>query len=317
MPERELPARPNLEQYKKQAKNLVKDRADAVPEAVARIRHFHPGFRDLPEFAVQRASFKLSDAQLIIAREHAFESWPKFARYVAKLQRESVPLAGEEIHPSSFTERLRIDGIELTAETVLPEGAWGLVLFAHASGSGRYSPTNRFVAGVLNRGALGTIQINLLTEEEELGDIESQELQLDLRLLGRRIAAITDWIGGHRTLKGLGLGYLASGVGAAAALYAAGTRAGVVKAIVSHGGRPDLAGPWLAGVHAPVLLIVGEKDTVALGFSQSAMAPFPQRTDRKLAIIRGASRLFEEPGALEKSADLASDWFRRYLAVSL
>src|SRR5262249_30755136 len=152
-----------LEQYRKQAKNLVTDRAQAVPAALARIRHYHPRLREFPDLEIQRASFKLSDAQLIIAREHAFKSWPEFAKHVAKLQGDSISSSAQT---SPFVERVHVDGMEIDAEIVVPDHARGLVLFAHASGSGRYSPRNRSVAAALHHGALGTVHIDLLTQDE-------------------------------------------------------------------------------------------------------------------------------------------------------
>jgi len=292
MPERELPARPNLEQYKKQAKDLVEDHAEAAPEALMRIRHHHPRLRDLPELDVQRASFKLSDAQLVIAREHDFESWSKFARHVQALR---------GAQSNQFTALIPVDGIELAAEISLPENATGLVLLAHASGTGRYNPRNRYIADTLHRGALCMVQADLLTEEEELTDIETEVLRFDIRVLSRRIAAITDWIGRQPSLKSLGLGYFGSGTGAAAALHAVAERPRLGQAVVSCGGRPDLAGPWLWKVQAPTLFIVGSRETAALAFNHSAMTWFPRQTVRKIEIIDGARHLFEEKSALKKA----------------
>jgi len=304
MSERELPARPNLEQYKKQAKDLVKDRAEAAPDALLRIQRHHPRLADLPELDVQRASFKLSDAQLIIAREHAFESWAKFARHVQALH---------VAQSNQTTARIPVDGIELAAEVTGPKHATGLVLFAHASGTGRYNPRNLHLADTLHRGALCIVQTDLLTEDEELADIETEELRFDIPLLSRRIAAITNWIGRQPLLKDLGLGYFGSGTGAAAALHASAERPSLGQAVVSCGGRPDLAGPWLWKVQAPTLFIVGSKENAALAFNHSAMTWFPRQTVHKIEIIDGARHLFEEKSALEKSASLARDWFCRYL----
>lgn len=306
MPERELPNRPNLEQYKKQAKDLVRECARAAPEALARIRDYHPRLRGLPDLDIGRVSFKLSDAQLIIAREHAFESWPKFASHLKTLQPVSPS-------PCKFTGQVGIDGIELAAEVAVPENATGLVLFAHASGSSRYHPRNHYVVDVLRRAGLGTVLTDLLTEEEELSDIETGELQFDIRLLGRRIAAIADWIRHQPKLKDLALGYFGSGTGAAAALFAAAERPSLVHAVVSSGGRPDLAGPWLWRVQAPTLLIAGTKDTASLAFNHSAMAWFSRHTERKIVIIDAGNQRFEEKSELDRSVALAGDWFRRYL----
>jgi len=207
-----------------------------------------------------------------------------------------------------------LGGIELSADVSAPDRAKGLVLFAHGSGSSRHSPRNRHVANVLNRGSIGTILIDLLTEEEEALDVRTAELRFDIPLLGRRLAGITDWIGRQPGLNSLGLGYFGASTGAAAALVAAAERPDVVRAVVSRGGRPDLAGSALKGVLAPTLFIVGEDDTVVLGLNYSAMAQLPRQTKHKLEIVANATHLFEEPGALDKVAALARDWFRGHLA---
>jgi dienelactone hydrolase len=167
---------------------------------------------------------------------------------------------------------------------------------------------------VLNHGSIGTILIDLLTEEEEAVDVQTAELRFNIPLLGRRVVGITDWIGRQPGLKSLGLGYFGASTGAAAALVAAAERPNVVRAVVSRGGRPDLAGAALKGVLAPTLFIVGGDDTVVLGLNYSAMAKLPRQTEHKLETIAGASHLFEEPGTLDQAAALARDWFRQYLA---
>jgi putative phosphoribosyl transferase len=203
--------------------------------------------------------------------------------------------------------------IKIPADVSLPDRAKGLVLFAHGSGSSRHSPRNRHVANVLNRSALGTVLIDLLTGEEEAVDVHTAEMRFDIPLLGRRVAAITDWIGQQPGLRKLNLGYFGASTGAAAALVAAAERPDVVRAVVSRGGRPDLAGPWLKRVHAPTLFIVGEKDRQVLDWNDSAIKQLPHETQRKLEIVVGSGHLFEEPGALEQAAALARDWFREYL----
>ena len=208
---------------------------------------------------------------------------------------------------------IRLGKLELAADISLPDRATGLVLFAHGSGSSRHSPRNRHVADVLNRGSIGTVLTDLLTEEEEAVDIETAELCFGIALLGRRVAGITDWIGRQPGLKNQGLGYFGASTGAAAALVAAAERPKVVQAIVSRGGRPDLAGPVLHGVLAPTLFIVGGDDPVVLDLNYAAMAQLPRQTEHKLEIIPGASHLFEEPGALDRVAALARNWFRERL----
>jgi|SRR6185437_7525891 len=210
---------------------------------------------------------------------------------------------------------IRLGRIELAADVSLPDRAAGLVLFAHGSGSSHHSPRNRHVADVLNRGAIGTVLTDLLTEEEEAIDIQTAELRFDISLLGNRLAGITDWIGRQPVLKNLGLGYFGASTGAAAALVAAAERPQTVRALVSRGGRPDLAGAALKGVLAPTLFIVGGEDTVVLDLNYSAMAQLPRQTKHKLEIIPGATHLFEEPGALVRVAALARDWFREHLEL--
>ena len=207
-----------------------------------------------------------------------------------------------------------LSGVTLSADFMVPEDAKGLVLFAHGSGSSRHSPRNRHVADVLNRGQIGTILIDLLTSQEETVDLQSAKFRFDIPRLGRRLIEITDWIGGQPELKTLVLGYFGASTGAAAALVGAAQRPKVVKAVVSRGGRPDLAGLALSGVLAPTLFIVGGKDSAVLELNQSAMAQLPVTTERKLEIVPGATHLFEEPGTLDVVADLATNWFRKHLA---
>ena len=212
------------------------------------------------------------------------------------------------------TRNVRLGRIELDADIFLPNQAKGLVLFAHGSGSSRHSPRNRHVADVLNRGAIGSVLIDLLTPAEEAVDIQTAELRFDIPLLGRRLARITDWIGEQPGLNQLELGYFGASTGAAAALVAAADRPSIVRAVVSRGGRPDLAGAALNGVLAPTLFIVGGDDTMVLDLNRSAMAKLPRATMHKLEVVPGATHLFEEPGALDHVAVLARDWFRKYLA---
>ena len=212
---------------------------------------------------------------------------------------------------------IRLGKIELSADISLPGRATGLVLFAHGSGSSRRSPRNRHVADILNRGAIGTVLTDLLTEEEEAVDIQTAELRFNISLLGRRLVGITDWVGQQPGLKSLGLGYFGASTGAAAALVAAAERPKTVQAVVSRGGRPDLAGAALKGVLAPTLFIVGGDDTTVLDLNYSAMAQLPRQTEHKLEIIPGATHLFEEPGALDRVAVLARNWFHEHLGPNL
>jgi putative phosphoribosyl transferase len=204
---------------------------------------------------------------------------------------------------------IQLGNIELAADTSVPERAQGLVLFAHGSGSSRQSPRNRHVAQVLNRGAIATILADLLTEHEEAEDILTAHLRFDIPLLGGRVAAITRWIGGQPDLRKLALGYFGASTGAAAALVAAADRPNIVRAVVSRGGRPDLAGAALKRVFAPTLFIVGGEDRLVVALNRSAMAQLPQQSEHRLEIIPGATHLFEERGALDTVAALARDWF--------
>ncbi|HLH45140.1 MAG TPA: dienelactone hydrolase family protein [Bryobacteraceae bacterium] len=203
--------------------------------------------------------------------------------------------------------------IELAADISIPDRASSVVVFAHGSGSSRHSPRNLQVAGALHRGGIGSILVDLLTEEEEAIDIETAELRFDIPRLGRRLGAITGWILTQPAFKKMKLGYFGASTGAAAAFVAAADRPRAVRAVVSRGGRPDLAGAALQRVEAPTLFIVGGNDPVVLDLNYWALARLPHQTAHKLEIIPGAGHLFEEPGALDKVAALARDWFRAHL----
>jgi putative phosphoribosyl transferase len=206
---------------------------------------------------------------------------------------------------------VRVAGVVLDADLVVPESPRGVVLFAHGSGSGRHSPRNRAVAAELQRAGLATVLADLLTLQEERADARTGAYRFDIGLLATRVAALTDWAVGFEPTSGLGVGLFGASTGAAAALVAAAGRPSVVQAVVSRGGRPDLAGDYLAMVQQPVLLIVGELDTVVIGLNREAMARLPGGT--RLEVVPGAAHLFEEPGALEQVARLARDWFTRHL----
>jgi putative phosphoribosyl transferase len=206
-----------------------------------------------------------------------------------------------------------LDEAVLRGDLTLPPGAEGLVIFAHGSGSSRLSPRNRFVAGVMNREGLGTLLMDLLTEDEESVDDVTRELRFDIDLLGRRVARVVEWARGRPELSGLAVGLFGSSTGAAAALVAAAELPGDgVQAVVSRGGRPDLAGAALPRVECPTLLIVGGLDDVVIGLNEQARARM--RCPTELRIVPGATHLFEEPGTLEHVARLAAEWFARHLA---
>lgn len=205
----------------------------------------------------------------------------------------------------------------LEGNLALPPGAIvpaGIVVFAHGSGSGRHSPRNRFVARVLREGGVGTLLIDLLTPQEEAVDIYTAHLRFDIGLLARRLVAATDWLGGQSETRNLAIGYFGASTGGGAALVAAAERPEAVRAVVSRGGRPDLAGAALPHVRCPVLLIVGGNDEPVIELNEQAMAAM--HTVTRLEIVPGATHLFEEPGALEIVARLARDWFTHYLTPS-
>lgn len=201
--------------------------------------------------------------------------------------------------------------VTLDGDLTIPDGPKGIVLFAHGSGSSRKSPRNRYVASVLNKSKFATLLFDLLTPEEETIDIQTRHLRFDIELLSIRLVGATDWLGKNKEVKDLSVGYFGASTGAAAALVAAVERPDVVHAVVSRGGRPDLAGKVLPSVQSPTLLIVGGNDPVVIDMNRGAMEQI--RAEKELVIVPGASHLFEEPGALEKVAQLAADWFARHI----
>jgi putative phosphoribosyl transferase len=201
--------------------------------------------------------------------------------------------------------------VTLEGNLDIPDDARGVVLFAHGSGSGRHSPRNRYVARALHEARLATLLIDLLTPEEEEVDLRTRRLRFDIGLLAERLVGATDWLTQDPRTQGLRIGYFGASTGAGAALVAAAERPEVAGAVVSRGGRPDLAGNNLPHVRAPTLLIVGGSDVPVIGMNQEALAQL--RVEKKLEIVPGATHLFEEPGALEEVARLAAGWFVRHL----
>jgi len=194
--------------------------------------------------------------------------------------------------------------------TLIP-GAKGVVLFAHGSGSGRFSPRNQYVAKEFNRANIGTLLFDLLTKEEEEEDIVTAEYRFNIALLAKRLIGATEWLRNDPKTKKLSIGYFGASTGAAAALIAAAKLPNAIAAVVSRGGRPDLAGEYLPSVVAPTLLIVGGLDTEVIELNQGAMDQMT--AEKKLVIVPGATHLFEEPGTLEQVAKLSTEWFLRYL----
>jgi predicted phosphoribosyltransferase/dienelactone hydrolase len=205
--------------------------------------------------------------------------------------------------------RIPLGASWLDGELVVPAGAAGVVLFAHGSGSSRLSPRNRSVAAALREAGLATVLFDLLTPEEEAAERLTGRLRFDIPLLSERLVAATVWASEQPTLRGLPIGYFGASTGAAAALVAAARLGGAIRAVVSRGGRPDLAGAALPRVLSPTLLIVGGRDEDVLRLNRAALDVL--RSPKQLILVPGASHLFEEPGALDEVARLASIWFRR------
>jgi putative phosphoribosyl transferase len=205
------------------------------------------------------------------------------------------------------------DGTDvLYGDLTIPDAARGLVVFAHGSGSSRHSSRNRAVAHALQNGGFGTLLLDLLTEAEERVDVHTAEFRFDIPLLGRRVSAAIAWARADERTGALPVGLFGASTGAAAALIGAADRPADVRAVVSRGGRPDLAGPSLARVRAPSLLIVGERDEVVIDLNQQALARMV--TEAKLVIVPRATHLFEEPGTLDQVVELAREWFGLHLA---
>ena len=200
------------------------------------------------------------------------------------------------------------DGIQLRGEMHIPAGTTGIVAFAHGSGSSRLSPRNRFVAGELQKAGLATLLMDLLEE----GEAQDRENVFDLELLASRMLGAAHWLANDPTTRSLRVGYFGASTGAAAALVAAAKEPAKVSALVSRGGRPDMALPWLSKVKAPTLLIVGERDVPVLDWNEDAYRHLT--AEKQLVIVPGATHLFEEPGALEAVAQHACRWFVRYLS---
>jgi dienelactone hydrolase len=209
--------------------------------------------------------------------------------------------------------RLRAGRVELDGDLALPPEAAGVVLFAHGSGSSRHSPRNRQVAASLRQAGLATLLLDLLTAAEEELDRVTAELRFDVGMLAERLVAAVDWLLADAATAGLPVGAFGASTGAGAALVAAVERPGAVAAVVSRGGRPDLAGAALAQVRAPTLLVVGGHDPQVLDLNRAALARLPQSS--RIEVVPGATHLFEEPGALDRVARLAAAWFTRHLAA--
>ncbi len=216
-----------------------------------------------------------------------------------------MPRAREQQIAISASKRANLEG-----SLVIPSSPRGIVLFAHGSGSGRFSPRNRYVANVLNQSDIATVLMDLLTKEEERIDAVTGEFRFNIELLAERLTAATEWIKKNDSTSTLIRGYFGASTGAAAALIAAATFPEDTRALVSRGGRPDLAMTYLSRVRTPCLFIVGGEDEVVLDLNRKAMEHVT--AEKRLEIVAGATHLFEEPGKLEQVAKLATEWFVRH-----
>ena len=206
---------------------------------------------------------------------------------------------------------IQIGGNKLGATLDLPRDARGVVVFAHGSGSSRFSPRNRQVATALQAAGLGTLLMDLLTEAEDRIDAETSEFRFNIPLLASRLVGATNWLRARNDTRDFSVGYFGASTGAAAALSAAAEKPDDIDAVVSRGGRPDLANAALAKVKAPTLLLVGSLDRVVIDFNRAAIDHM--KCEKSMELIPGATHLFEEPGALEQVAKRATEWFRRHL----
>jgi pimeloyl-ACP methyl ester carboxylesterase len=225
-------------------------------------------------------------------------------------------MATSESRPSATESEvaLRCTGGELHASLAMPERPVGLVLFAHGSGSGRFSPRNRQVAAALQDAGFATLLLDLLTPDEERVDLRTRQHRFDIDMLTQRFEEATDWCARQQSLQGLPIGYFGASTGSAVALRAAADRFELVRALVSRGGRPDLAGDALPAALCPTLLVVGGDDGVVVDLNRQALARLGAPV-KELVVVPGAGHLFEEPGKLDEVARLAADWFVRHLGT--
>lgn len=221
----------------------------------------------------------------------------------------------EHLFPTEKSRDIEINigSKTLHGQLAVPRGACGLVMFIHGSGSSRHSPRNQQVAAGLQQGGIATLLFDLLTPAEESFDLQTAEFRFNIPHLTQRVLEVTDWVLQQNEIGSLPIGYFGASTGAAAALVAAALRPAAVDAVVSRGGRPDLANEELPVVQAPTLLIVGGNDPETLKLNEQAIVQM--RCEREMRIVPGATHLFEEPGALERVTHLARGWFKRYLGT--
>lgn len=236
---------------------------------------------------------------------------PSHLTYTFTPLRQTAVRAIMAVGAQTANVQVTAGGVRLQGDLTVPEDPRGIVLFAHGSGSSRHSPRNRFVAEDLQAANFATLLMDLLTEDEERAERLTRHLRFDMELLAGRLGAAIDWLAARDRTSALPIGLFGASTGAGAALIAAARSAGSVAAVVSRGGRPDLAGPALPGVAAPTLLIVGGDDDMVIDLNRKAMAEMTAVA--RLELVPGATHLFEEPGALERVVELAREWFGRYL----
>jgi hypothetical protein len=302
---RVIPARPSLEQYRKQAKDLLDGVNRQIPEALGRVGASHPRLLGQLVSTLLAAKIKLADAQLVIAREHGFESWPKFSAHLSALQ--GAP-------PDAFDECLRIGNAELTLEISGRRDARALVLFALAGNVGRYHPGIRDIAAAFNRSSFCTVLTDLLAQDEDVEDAINETLRYDIPLIAGRMMAIVDRFTNDSSFQSLPIGIFGAGTGAAAGVAAASKRSTSVRTLVCSAGRPDLAGPALAWLNAPTLFVFGGDDTVGYGFMRSILDVLPPHVPKRLEVIDGAAGRFDVAQHVERAARLATAWFTEHLA---
>jgi putative phosphoribosyl transferase len=302
---RVVPARPDLDQYRKQAKELLAGLAKAIPQAWERARQHHPRLQQLD--AASSAGIKLADAQLVIAREHGFDSWPKFSGHLRRLPGRP---------PDAFEARIAAGNVELPAEVAGHRDAAAVVLFLLAGNIGRHHAGTRQLAAALNRASFCTVLADLLTEDEDVEDAIQEELRYDIRKLADRAIAMVDWLVSDARFRSLRIGLLCSGTGAAAGGIVALERPAAIRALVCVAGRPDLAGAWYARGGTPALFVVGGDDTVGVGFTRFVSGILPPQVPRRLEIIDGVGDRFDAGPANMRAAEISAAWFLEHLEAN-
>ena len=297
MASRRLADRPHPDRYRRQAKELLKALGRAEPAAIERLRAHHPRADQ------SAAAPKLADAQLLLAREHGFSSWPLF---IAAIRASEAP--------PSFPDSLACDRGPLGIEVARSDGAAGVVLFVLAGNVGRRHLGIRQVADRLQRAGYCTVLADLLTDEEAIEDAIHEELRFDIPLLKARPALALDWIGREPRLSGLPLALYCSSTGGAAGVALAADHPEQVRAMICAAGRPDLSGSSAWRVRMPSLFIVGGEDAVALGFTRLMLEIFPRDIASRLEIVQGVGLRFDEGPAAARAAELSIGWLAKLLA---